>query len=105
MNKMDPVPVPNLPNRVPFRYRLLTFSVPVRYGTGIYRFLPSNTGTEPYRTGYIRYRYPLLRIFGTSTFGFGTVLIPTTYGDIDDCGNVAVVVGNDNSCERGNDIN
>ncbi|MFS7912489.1 hypothetical protein Hanom_Chr02g00130551 [Helianthus anomalus] len=39
MSKMDPVPVPN---RVPFRYRLLTFLVPVRY-----RFLPSNTGTVP----------------------------------------------------------
>ncbi|MFS8012047.1 hypothetical protein Hanom_Chr14g01316111 [Helianthus anomalus] len=43
-----------------FRYRLCTC---------IHRFLPSNTGavpvptgTEPYYTRYIRYRYPLLRI-------------------------------------------
>ncbi|MFS7932951.1 hypothetical protein Hanom_Chr04g00374011 [Helianthus anomalus] len=40
-----------------------------RFFTGIHRFLPSNTGTvpvptgtEPYHTRYIRYRYPLLRI-------------------------------------------
>ncbi|KAJ0555920.1 hypothetical protein HanRHA438_Chr07g0295951 [Helianthus annuus] len=37
--------------------------------TGIHRFLPSNTGavpvlsgTEPYHTRYIRYRYPLMGI-------------------------------------------
>ncbi|MFS7974026.1 hypothetical protein Hanom_Chr09g00863651 [Helianthus anomalus] len=32
------------------------------------------TGTEPYRTGYIRYRYPLLGIFDTGIFS--TKLIP-----------------------------
>ncbi|MFS7947718.1 hypothetical protein Hanom_Chr06g00551521 [Helianthus anomalus] len=95
MSKMDPVSVPN-------RYRIYrtgclfgtdsvptfdifgTGSVPVRYGTGsvpvFCSFLPSNTGTEPYRyrTGYIRYRYryPLLRIFGTGSFGTGTGSVP-----------------------------
>ncbi|MFS8026461.1 hypothetical protein Hanom_Chr16g01486991 [Helianthus anomalus] len=56
-----PVPVPYLPKRVLFWYRFGTDFKHFRYrfGTGIYRFLPSNTGTEPYRTGYIRYRYPL----------------------------------------------
>ncbi|KAJ0617822.1 hypothetical protein HanHA89_Chr02g0046161 [Helianthus annuus] len=55
-----PVLVSNLSNQVYFR---------CRFGTGIHRFLPSNTvvipvltGTEPYRTRYIRYRYPLLGI-------------------------------------------
>ncbi|KAJ0598452.1 hypothetical protein HanHA89_Chr04g0165981 [Helianthus annuus] len=43
---------------------------------GIYHFLPSNTGTEEYRTGYIRYRYPLLGIFGTGSVPDGTELIP-----------------------------
>ncbi|MFS7934068.1 hypothetical protein Hanom_Chr05g00387161 [Helianthus anomalus] len=106
MRKMDPVTVPNR-----YRYRIYrtgyhfgthsvptfdifgTGSVPVRYGTGIYWFLPSNTGTvpvrnryryptgtgtEPYHTGYLRYRYryPLLRIFGNSTFGSGTGSVP-----------------------------
>ncbi|MFS7910645.1 hypothetical protein Hanom_Chr02g00108681 [Helianthus anomalus] len=40
-----------------------------RFCTVIHRFLPSNngavpvpTGTEPYHTRYIRYRYPLLGI-------------------------------------------
>ncbi|MFS7963517.1 hypothetical protein Hanom_Chr08g00738971 [Helianthus anomalus] len=40
-----------------------------QFGTGIHWFLPSNggivpvpTGTEPYPTRYIRYRYPLLGI-------------------------------------------
>ncbi|KAJ0836119.1 hypothetical protein HanRHA438_Chr16g0763231 [Helianthus annuus] len=42
-------------------YRLLTFSVPVRYGTGIYLFLP-----VPNRTGYIRYRYWYKSITGTT---------------------------------------
>ncbi|MFS7925613.1 hypothetical protein Hanom_Chr04g00287111 [Helianthus anomalus] len=85
MSKMDPVPVP-------IRYRIyrtgylfgtdsvLTFDI---FGTGIYQFLPSNTGTgtEPYRTGYIRYRYryQLLGIFGTGTGSVpdGTELIPS----------------------------
>ncbi|MFS7904316.1 hypothetical protein Hanom_Chr01g00034651 [Helianthus anomalus] len=46
--------------RVYFRYR---------FCTGIHRFLPSNTGavpvlsgTEPYHTRYIRYRYPHMGI-------------------------------------------
>ncbi|MFS7936221.1 hypothetical protein Hanom_Chr05g00412991 [Helianthus anomalus] len=40
-----------------------------RFGIGIHRFLPSNTGvvpvptdTEPYHVRYIRYQYPLLGI-------------------------------------------
>ncbi|MFS7927266.1 hypothetical protein Hanom_Chr04g00306991 [Helianthus anomalus] len=41
----EPVPVPNLPNRVLFRYRLLAFSVPVRY-----RYLPVFTLKYRYRT-------------------------------------------------------
>ncbi|MFS8029056.1 hypothetical protein Hanom_Chr16g01517831 [Helianthus anomalus] len=51
----------------------LKFTKPVyfryRFCTSIHRFLPSNTGavpvttgTEPYHTRYIRYRYPLLEI-------------------------------------------
>ncbi|MFS8005007.1 hypothetical protein Hanom_Chr13g01232431 [Helianthus anomalus] len=95
MSKMDPVPVPNR-----YRYRIYrtgylfgTDSVPTFdiFGTGSvpvrYRYLPvftlkyryrTGTGTEPYRTGYIRYRYryPLLRIFGTGTFGSGTGSVP-----------------------------
>ncbi|MFS8007064.1 hypothetical protein Hanom_Chr14g01256571 [Helianthus anomalus] len=84
MSKMDPVPVPNRYRYRIYRTRYLfgTDSVPTFniFGTGIYRFLPSNTGTEPYRTGYIRYRYwyPLLGIFGTGTFGSGTVLVPSS---------------------------
>ncbi|KAJ0847000.1 hypothetical protein HanRHA438_Chr15g0731271 [Helianthus annuus] len=84
----EPVPVPNLPNRVQFRYRLLRFSVPVWYGTGsimviLLRFsVPVWYGTGsimvftsfypqipvPNRTGYIRYRYPFLRIFNTGRY-------------------------------------
>ncbi|KAJ0480606.1 hypothetical protein HanIR_Chr13g0633631 [Helianthus annuus] len=55
---------------------VLKFTKPVyfryRFCTGIQRFLPSNTGavpvptgTEPYHTRYIRYRYPLLGILVT----------------------------------------
>ncbi|MFS8030124.1 hypothetical protein Hanom_Chr17g01530411 [Helianthus anomalus] len=51
--------VPNLRNRhrVHFRYRLLTFSVPIRY-----RYLPVFTLKYRYRTRYIWYRD-----FGTGT--------------------------------------
>ncbi|MFS7913956.1 hypothetical protein Hanom_Chr02g00147791 [Helianthus anomalus] len=62
-------------NRVYFRYR---------FGTGFYRVLPFNTGvvpvptgTEPYRTSYIRYRYPLLGI------SIAVFLVPTAFGDFD----------------------
>ncbi|MFS8003488.1 hypothetical protein Hanom_Chr13g01214571 [Helianthus anomalus] len=74
-----PVPVSNLANRLYFRYR---------FGTGIHRFLPSNTsvvpvstGTEPYHTRYIQYRYPLLGISVT----VGTELIKS-------CSNVTIQV-------------
>ncbi|KAJ0617821.1 hypothetical protein HanHA89_Chr02g0046151 [Helianthus annuus] len=73
-----------LPNRVYFR---------CRFGTGIHRFLPSNTGavpvptsTEPYCTRYIRYRYPLLGISITVfSVPVGTELIKS-------CSNVAMHV-------------
>ncbi|MFS8003399.1 hypothetical protein Hanom_Chr13g01213551 [Helianthus anomalus] len=58
---------------IPYRYRLLTFSISVWH-----RFLPSNTGTvpvptgtEPYRASYIRYQYPLLGIFCNGIFCTG----------------------------------
>ncbi|KAJ0590142.1 hypothetical protein HanRHA438_Chr04g0190141 [Helianthus annuus] len=62
MSKMDQVPVPNLPNRVPFRYRVLTFSVPYRYR---YRTVPYRVYSVPvavptfedFRYRYFRFRY------------------------------------------------
>ncbi|KAJ0623443.1 hypothetical protein HanIR_Chr01g0031951 [Helianthus annuus] len=50
-------------------FSVLTFSI--QYGTGIHRILHSNTGTEPYRVRYIRFRYPLLGIFGNGILGNG----------------------------------
>ncbi|MFS7969358.1 hypothetical protein Hanom_Chr09g00808251 [Helianthus anomalus] len=71
-------------------------------GTGIkfinqvyfrYRFLPLNTsdvpvptGTEPYRTRYIRYRYPLLGI------SIAVFLVPVGTELIKSCSNVAMQV-------------
>ncbi|MFS7900586.1 hypothetical protein Hanom_Chr00s123826g01812761 [Helianthus anomalus] len=90
----EPVSVPNLPNQVLFWYRFGTDSVPTFniFGTNSapvrYRYLPVfilkyryRTSTKPYRNGYIRYRYPLLRIFGTDTGSVpdGTELIPKFY--------------------------
>ncbi|MFS8009264.1 hypothetical protein Hanom_Chr14g01282701 [Helianthus anomalus] len=78
MSKMDPVPVPNR-----YRYRIYrigyffsTDSVPTFdiFGTGsvlvFTGFYPQIPIPIPYR-----YWYPLLRIFGTGTFG--TELIPS----------------------------
>ncbi|MFS7903514.1 hypothetical protein Hanom_Chr08g00752761 [Helianthus anomalus] len=53
---------------LPNWYPLLTFSISVWH-----RYSPSNTGiiptgTEPYCARYIRYRYPLLGIFGNGIF-------------------------------------
>ncbi|MFS7949224.1 hypothetical protein Hanom_Chr06g00569061 [Helianthus anomalus] len=92
MSKMDPVPVPN---RYRYRYRIYrtgylfgTDSVPTFdiFGTGPvrYRYFARFYPQIPvpnryrYRTGYIRYRYryPLLRIFGTGSFGTGTGSVP-----------------------------
>ncbi|KAJ0770547.1 hypothetical protein HanPI659440_Chr07g0258881 [Helianthus annuus] len=78
------VPVSNLLNRVCFPYR---------FGTGIHRFLPSNTGAvsvptsiEPYRTMYILYWYPLL---GISVTVFS---VPVGTDLIKSCSNVAMQV-------------
>ncbi|MFS7983511.1 hypothetical protein Hanom_Chr11g00975341 [Helianthus anomalus] len=85
MSKMDLVPIPNRYPIYRTGYLFGTDSVPTFdiFDTSTvpvwYRFLPSNryrTGTEPYLTEYIRYRYPLLRIFGTGTFGSGTGSVP-----------------------------
>ncbi|MFS8009200.1 hypothetical protein Hanom_Chr14g01281891 [Helianthus anomalus] len=75
MSKMDPVPVPNR-----YRYRIYrtgylfgtdsvptfdifgTGSVPVQYGTGIYRFLPLNTSTVLVPNRY-RYRTVPYRVY------------------------------------------
>ncbi|MFS8027111.1 hypothetical protein Hanom_Chr16g01494781 [Helianthus anomalus] len=74
--KIEPI---NLLNRVYFRYR---------FGTSIHRVLTSNTsvvpvptGTVPYRTRYIRYRYPLLVISVTKVY---SVPVPT-FGDFGNC--------------------
>ncbi|MFS7958683.1 hypothetical protein Hanom_Chr07g00681651 [Helianthus anomalus] len=84
MSKMDPVPVPNR-----YRYRIYrtgylfgtdsvsTFDI---FGTGSVPVftvfysqipVPYRYRTVPNRTGYIRYRYPLLGIYGTGSFGTG----------------------------------
>ena len=75
----------------------LKFTKPVyfryRFCKGIHRFLPLNTGvvpvstgTEPYHTRYIRYRYPLLGISVTVfSVPVGTELIKS-------CSNVAMQV-------------
>ncbi|MFS7927663.1 hypothetical protein Hanom_Chr04g00311761 [Helianthus anomalus] len=55
------VSVPNLSNRVYFRYR---------FGSGIHRFLPSNTGVVPVPTGTETYR-TVPGIFGTDTHFWG----------------------------------
>ncbi|KAM0051388.1 hypothetical protein Hdeb2414_s0007g00235921 [Helianthus debilis subsp. tardiflorus] len=88
MSKWYPVPVSNRYRIYQTRYTFGTDSVPTFeiFSTGsvpvftvFYSQIPVPNRTIPYRTRCIRYRYPLLGIFGTGTFGsvpVGTELIP-----------------------------
>ncbi|MFS7899925.1 hypothetical protein Hanom_Chr00s086162g01796731 [Helianthus anomalus] len=56
-----PVSLPNLPNRMYFRYH---------FGSAIHRILPSNTGVVPVPTGTEPYR-TVPGIFSTGTHFWG----------------------------------
>ncbi|MFS7940901.1 hypothetical protein Hanom_Chr05g00469771 [Helianthus anomalus] len=73
------VPVSNLLNRVYFRYRYSSVFT-------LKCWCHTSTGIEPYRTRYIRYRYPLLGIWVTVfSVPVGTELIKS-------CNNVTMQV-------------
>ncbi|MFS7999233.1 hypothetical protein Hanom_Chr12g01163631 [Helianthus anomalus] len=91
MSKSDPVPVPNR-----YRYRIYqtgyffgTDSIPtfdifgtgpvlVRYGTGIYQFLPSNTGTKPNRVYLVPVPVPTFGDFRHRFFRYRYRSVPSS---------------------------